>query len=294
MRPFAPTDALTVAEIDHATRPGMPKKAEQWEAYLAEINRLGGISLVLESSGRLVGFITTPPVPGLPNYNSITGAVLPEFQRQGLGSELLRTALRQLKFSRGGPRRVVARFNQDDDGLIAFFESNGFRLQHRDLHMRLENLDHIPPIEIPPGLWRRPFKRDFDEELFAHYHTLAFSDQPRFQPYSVEDVKAEQSATFQDDDIFLLETEQGEPVGFVWAILHGESVQIEPLGVSPKWRGNGLGRLLLYLGLQHGRERGATCAELWTGEDNVVSLNLYRQIGFKVVGGYAIYYIDIG
>ena len=54
-----------------------------------------------------------------------------------------------------------------------------------------------------------------------------------------------------------------------------------------------MGELLLYLGLEYGRKRGATQTELWTSEDNIVLLKLYRKAGFRVVGGFAIYYIDL-
>jgi len=54
-----------------------------------------------------------------------------------------------------------------------------------------------------------------------------------------------------------------------------------------------MGELLLYLGLEYGRKRAATQAELWMSEDNIVSLNLYGKAGFRVVGGFAVYYIDL-
>jgi len=63
--------------------------------------------------------------------------------------------------------------------------------------------------------------------------------------------------------------------------------------VSPNWWGKGMGELLLYLGLEYGRKRGATQTELWTSEDNIVLLKLYRKAGFRVVGGFAMYYIDL-
>jgi ribosomal protein S18 acetylase RimI-like enzyme len=289
-----PSDATEVAQLDRAQRGPDARSADAWKEYLLGVADKGGVSAVLIKGGEIIGFATTPAVPGLPDYNNLTGGLLKRYRGKNFGSFLMQETLKLLSQKAGVKRRVVCRVEMKDTRLAAFYEKNGFKLQHRDLHMQLDNLLELPPVELPHGLRRRPFRQNSDEAVFIQYHTLAFSDQPRFQPYSLEDVQAAQEENFRDDDIFLLETEQGESVGFVWSISHGDTMQIEPLGVSPRWRNQGLGRLLLYTGLHHGKQRGATQAELWTGEDNVISIKLYEHAGFKITGGFAIYYVDIG
>jgi ribosomal protein S18 acetylase RimI-like enzyme len=253
----------------------------------------GGAAWIVELNGQTVGYLLSPPVPGLPNYYSVNGTVLPEFRGQGLASRMLQETLAELSRNAKDPLRVVARVEQDDQPQIKFLCKNGFQLQHRDLHMVLDSLEHIRPVELDEGFRRIPFRPNYDEEKFVNFHRLAFEDQARFQPYSVEDVKAGQGDNFLPEDIILVESANRSPVGFVWTIVQGGRVIIEPLGVSPQWRGQGWGRKLLRMGLWYGRTRGATSAELWTGEDNQVSINLYLKEGFYFSGGYEIYYIDL-
>ena len=290
IRPFTPADATTIAEIDGATRGKEARPAEVWHAYFQHSANNGGVALVLEFGDKLVGYLASPPVPGIPNCHILVGSMLPAYRGQGLSTMLLKETLQRLS---GEKRRVLVRSELDEPDFISFLEKNGFQIQHRDLHLQLDSLENLPDVKIPPGMLRFPYQQDRDEAEFIRYHTLAFEQQPRFQQYTLADVKAEVDENFLDTDILLLQTEAGEPVGFVWSILRGETVQIEPLGVSPNWRGKGMGELLLYLGLEYGRKRGATQAELWTSEDNIVSLKLYRKAGFRVVGGFAIYYIDL-
>ncbi|NWJ47793.1 MAG: GNAT family N-acetyltransferase [Chloroflexi bacterium] len=294
VRHTSASEASLVAFLDSVLRKTMALTESDWKNYLEEIQKRGGVAFIIEVQGKAVGYAVTPPVPGLPNYNSLTGGILPEYQRKGFATALLKETLRELQAKTGEARRVVARIELNDTAIKSFLIKSGFSLQHCDIHMELDNLDRIPAVEVPPGFRLKTFKRDSDEAAFIEYHRLAFQDQPRFQPYSLEDVTAAQGPDFQDDDVILLENEDGSPAGFIWTTMHGDIVQIEPLGVSAQWRGKGLGKLLLNMGLRHGRARGATGAELWTGEDNQISINLYKKFGFTIAGGFAIYYIDIG
>ena len=62
--------------------------------------------------------------------------------------------------------------------------------------------------------------------------------------------------------------------------------------VDPRWRGRGIGALLLADAEQIAREAGATRLRLEVRADNATAIALYRQRGYGVIGQRAGYYED--
>ncbi|MEU6154267.1 GNAT family N-acetyltransferase [Actinosynnema sp. NPDC047251] len=59
---------------------------------------------------------------------------------------------------------------------------------------------------------------------------------------------------------------------------------IRQLTVAPEYRGRGVGRRLMELGVQWGRERGARTAWLETSSVNVPAVRAYQRMGFALCG----------
>jgi putative acetyltransferase len=97
IRPESPSDIDAVREVNRGAFAG------EIEARLVDTLRAGGhsrLSLVGERAGRIVGHILFSDLPivtangtAIPALALAPLAVLPEFQRQGIGSELVRRGL---------------------------------------------------------------------------------------------------------------------------------------------------------------------------------------------------------
>jgi ribosomal protein S18 acetylase RimI-like enzyme len=78
----------------------------------------------------------------------------------------------------------------------------------------------------------------------------------------------------------------GELIGVVAADLSGWNgrVQIDHLRVSPKARGQGVGRALLSSAITFARNIGAWCVWLETQNTNYAAVQFYQRCGFRLCG----------
>jgi ribosomal-protein-alanine N-acetyltransferase len=83
-------------------------------------------------------------------------------------------------------------------------------------------------------------------------------------------------------------------VGFIGCWLIADEVHISTLAVHPSFRGQGIGRVLLEATLDQSVHRGAEIATLEVRVSNTTAINLYRKMGFEVVGRRPGYYRDNG
>ena len=92
------------------------------------------------------------------------------------------------------------------------------------------------------------------------------------------------------------ETEIGAHMvaGYLGYWLITDEAHISTLAVHPEYRGLGIGRQLLQVGLQRARSSGARKATLEVRSGNAVAIGLYRRFGFEVVGRRSGYYRDNG
>lgn len=103
IRPELPVDVGAIAALTKAAFLNAPHAAHT-EAFIVNALRRAGalsVSLVAEQGGVLVGHVATSPVgvsDGSPGWHGLGPiSVLPEHQRSGIGSALMRAALRSLR-----------------------------------------------------------------------------------------------------------------------------------------------------------------------------------------------------
>lgn len=103
LRPETPVDADAIAALTTAAFLNAPHAAHT-EAFIVNALRRASalsVSLVAEQGGVLVGHVATSPVvvtDGTPGWHGLGPiSVLPEHQRQGIGSALMRAALQALR-----------------------------------------------------------------------------------------------------------------------------------------------------------------------------------------------------
>jgi ribosomal-protein-alanine N-acetyltransferase len=91
----------------------------------------------------------------------------------------------------------------------------------------------------------------------------------------------------------LFKSEVKAPVvgyGGFWIVI--DEVHISTIASDVKWRGHGIGELMLLAMIDRSIELGAHEVTLEVRESNAVAQNLYRKYGFQVVGRRPGYYRD--
>ncbi|MDJ0686992.1 MAG: ribosomal protein S18-alanine N-acetyltransferase [Xenococcaceae cyanobacterium MO_188.B32] len=81
-------------------------------------------------------------------------------------------------------------------------------------------------------------------------------------------------------------------IGCLWAIV--DEAHITLLGIHPHYRGQKLGRLLLYILLQDAVDRQLKRATLEVSVNNQPAISLYQKFGFEIAGKRKNYYPTTG
>lgn len=255
--------------------------------HLREAAQQGGHGWVAWMGDQPVGFLAATPVPGLAGVFDLHAYVTPALRRRGIGSRLHRTALDRL--AAAGARQLSHGVESLDSPAARFLRSHDFYLEHEEWRMERPDLDHLPPLRLPPGCRHQTYDRAQAIARFRALYDRSFASTPWYQPYAAADVEAE----LHDPADILFLICQDEAVGFVWMRLKsspaGKVGEIEPIGVADDAKGRGYGRALLIVALHRLAQRGAQRARLGVWRDNENALGLYRWAGFRRIG--SLYYL---
>lgn len=150
-------------------------------------------------------------------------------------------------------------------------------------------------VTLPEGLRIRSFDAGAPEDADAVVALLSAAypdseggwDAPGFAVRRATD-------WFRAEDLLLLEGPSDEGpgdddaaarrlLGVHWTKRRGDGVgEVHNLALEPAARGQGLGGLLLDVGLEHLAQAGCHEAILWVDADNTTALGLYRSRGFEL------------
>jgi ribosomal-protein-alanine N-acetyltransferase len=81
-------------------------------------------------------------------------------------------------------------------------------------------------------------------------------------------------------------------VGYCGFWIAAQEAHISTIAVEPKYRGRGIGQLLLITAIEKAMEMDASLVSLEVRVSNTVAQNLYHKYGFEVVGRRPRYYSD--
>lgn len=205
-------------------------------------------------------------------------AVLPEYRGRGYGAELLQ----QLR----DPAGFVVWAHGDLPAARALAAEQGLT-KTRTLFRLLAPLGEYDAEEInaklrQAGLRIRAFDPERDSEAWVSLNARVFASHPEQGSLTTRDLEARLAQPWADPSAFLvLETPAGELVGYNWLKLAGDTAEIYVLGVSPDYAGKGLGKLLMFAGMNELVTRGFSEVELYVDGDNTAAVSLYRSLGFE-------------
>ncbi|HEY5520992.1 MAG TPA: GNAT family N-acetyltransferase [Candidatus Limnocylindrales bacterium] len=226
----------------------------------------------------------------------VNGAVLPEWQRRGIGQALLRLneqRVRDLAASQETDNeRVVGSWSNDrQEGRIALLRENRYQPVRWFFEMIRDLSAPIPEVPLPDSIEVRPVTMDSirqiwkaDTEAFKDHwggfddsdaHLKAWMDGPNFDPTMW-------LIAWDGDEIAAgvtngISPEENEALGTKRGWLH-------TVFTRRQWRKRGLANALIARSLVLIKERGMDFAVLGVDADNPSgALGLYERNGFKVL-----------
>ena len=176
--------------------------------------------------------------------------------------------------------------NKLDKDLLEIFENSGLSFTRDYYKLQLNQLSTQYPT-LPPGVDIVSVDLEASGELLHHLESESFSNHFGYVKVSAEDWIRERLALTTNDPkgTFVVYVGQ-EAAGFLISSDFRADVNggwVDKLGVLEKYRGQGLGKLLLQWGAAHAANKGFTSLALGadTGNDSG-ALELYFKMGFEV------------
>jgi len=251
------------------------------DQILRELPRDRTGHLVAEADGDVVGYLNlAPATTDAPPMAEVV--VHPDARRQGIGSELIRTA-----FAEGGSgTRVWAHGN------LAPARATAAALDlvaARELLQMRRPLRDLPEVKVSDGVLLRTYAGPDDDAELLRVNNAAFSWHPEQGGWTEADVAERRGEPwFDPQGLFLAFDSGNDPgalLGFHWTKVHGPTLgEVYVVGVDPSAQGRGLGATLTLVGLHHLADRLGEAAEvtLYVEADNSAAVKTYERLDFAV------------
>jgi len=205
------------------------------------------------------------------------GAVHPEAENRGLGSQLIELSERRM--NEEDARRILAWTLAADAPAAELYARHGYREVRRFWEMAIDLEDE--PSE--PLVAVETF-READASAFHAANEEAFEDHWEPHPQSFETWWARQRARSNyDPSLWFLIRDADEVVAIARNEQRASGGYVGSLGVRRAWRGRGYGRALLLHSFREFRRRGMTRATLGVDSTNPTgATHLYESVGMHV------------
>jgi mycothiol synthase len=208
--------------------------------------------------------------------------VEPRLRGRGLGTELVRAALR-----RGGADTQVWAHG-DRPAARAVAARLGLRPARELLQMRRPSAEPLPELVVPDGVALRGYAGPEDDAELLRVNNAAFAWHPEQGNWTEHELAARRAESWWEPaGLFIAAADPpGSParpaiLGFHWTKVHPERLgEVYVVAVDPAAQGRGLGRVLTLAGLHHLRDKGLDAVLLYTEADNLPAVRTYEKLGF--------------
>ncbi|MGO4596041.1 mycothiol synthase [Terrabacter sp. 2RAF25] len=208
--------------------------------------------------------------------------VAPNARRAGVGTELLRALP-------DGIRLWSHAVGAAADAATDFASALGL-VPVRSLHVMGRSLtsgDPWPEAMVDPRYAVRTFEPGRDEDAWLALNAAAFAHHPEQGSLRRADLDQRMAEPWWDPTGLIVVVGADDPdvlVASHWTKVDpptGEVGEVYVVAVSPDHQGEGLGRAVTVLGLDHLRSLGLARVVLYVDEDNVAAVRTYTALGFE-------------
>ena len=210
--------------------------------------------------------------------------VAPDVRRRGIGRALATALPRDARLWSHGSGASAA-------SAAAFAGALGLEPVRR-LHVMGRSLRSgpaWPAAAVPSGYAVRTFEPGRDEDAWLALNAAAFAHHPEQGSLRRADLEQRMAEPWWDPAGLILVVDADDPDRLAashWTKVDppdGEVGEVYVVAVSPERQGQGLGRTVTVLGLDHLRSLGLDRVVLYVDEENVAAVRTYTALGFTDV-----------
>ena len=239
---------------------------------------------IAERNNTIIGFCELIPEADIDRI-LMDILVHPDFRNQGIASKLLNEAL--LRASEISLNRIHVNIRETNDAAKKFLIKQGFENVRRYHEMQFDMGNFPTGVVSSNTNSTRPLVQG-EEDCLTILQNECFNGSWGFNPNSVEEVHYLLNSHGSAYEDVVLSFLYGEPVAYCWTRIHKDpntrikKGRIHMIGVSPRHRGEGLGKLILTAGLNRLKQKRVESVSLTTDSKNKSAVKLYRTFGFKL------------
>jgi len=239
-----------------------------------------------EANGVVVGLINVLPELGI-NRTVLDYAVSPLQDAQTVIPVLIKPALERARELGAGVAHIGIPWPETEPAAVLV--DLGFKPVWRFCDMQL-NISDVDLNSADRQDWERRCFKDGDEKLLSDIQNRCFAGAWGYNPNTVADTAWQLEVRNNRSDDIILSLDKGEVTGYCWTEsgCHRQPSTGQPkgriymLGVDALYRGQGLGKQLLRMGLWHLKKQGCELIDLTVDTQNTAAIACYQSLGFRL------------
>jgi mycothiol synthase len=242
---------------------------------------------IAERAGEIVGYADARPELNIGRV-VLRWLVHPKHRRAGtIAEKLIEQVISRTREL--GIMKIHANILQNSSVAKELLVRMSFTLVRRFLELRLDlskrdlqeignNPPHYHPLQSGEG------------ESLTQLQNRCFAGSWGYNANTPEEINYRINLPNCSPEDIILAFDSDKPIGYCWTRMSLEknkapskgTGRIYMLGVDPDYRGRGLGRQLLLIGLFHLKSKGLRVVELTVDQENKAAYALYKSVGFKL------------
>ena len=253
-----------------------------------------------ETDGKIVGYASALEQPS--QECAMYAVVHPSQRRKGLGSQLLKSAMKRAR--EFGSKKILIYANEHNDSSNRFLENHQFQQVGSSGVLKLDTQEESPFPEFSQGFSLKKYSEVGDplillialnicyQNMWGHRHNDNPSEEERRSPRFLK--------YYSPDDILLLFDEKDSIFGICTLKSEGKresdgqlSDVLDGPGIIEECREQDHQRPLVLAGIRHLRQKGTRPITLEFWGDNENALDIYRSLGFEMVNRFLAYHKEL-
>jgi mycothiol synthase len=241
---------------------------------------------IAERAGEIVGYAEARPEFNIGRI-VLRWLVHPKHRRRRIAKKLIeRTIARTREL---GIPRIHANILQNSFMAKKLLVRMGFTLVRRFLELRLDLFKSRLQETGNNSLHYRSLQSD-EGEILAQLQNRCFAGSWGYNANTPEEINDRIHLPSCSPEDIILAFDADRPIGYCWTRISPQKNKapsenmgrIYMLGVDPDYRGRGLGRQLLLVGLSNLKSKALRVVELTVDHENEPARALYKSAGFKL------------